>query len=55
MRDEFGGLASMVLWASVAANPVFMFDLPETQQSVRVTAEDTDGTAFILDGKPSAM
>jgi sulfur-oxidizing protein SoxY len=55
VRDEFGGLASMVLWASVAANPVFMFDLPETQQSVRVTAEDTDGTAFILDGKPSAM
>ncbi len=55
VSDEFGGLASMVLWASVAADPVFMFDIPETQQSVRISAEDTDGMSFILDGTPAKM
>lgn len=55
VKDNHGGLATMLLWASVAANPVFMFELPETQQSVRVTAKDNDGAAFLFDGAPSDM
>lgn len=52
ISDDRGSLARMLLWASVAANPTFLLDLPETQQSVRISASDTDGDAFGIDAVP---
>ena len=46
IEDERGPLADMATWAALSHDPVFLFDLPEKQQSVRVTARDTDGLAF---------
>ena len=55
VSDELGELASMQLTASIAADPVFMFELPDTQQSVRINAMDTEGDVFEFDDNPSAM
>jgi sulfur-oxidizing protein SoxY len=55
IRDDRGDLAKMLLWASVSADPVFMFELPDTQQSVRIDAEDTSGGLFEFEGQPSSM
>jgi len=55
VSDELGELASMHLTASIAADPVFMFELPDTQQSVRVNATDTEGDIFEFEDSPSAM
>lgn len=55
VSDELGDLAHMQLTASIAADPVFMFELPDTQQSVRINAKDTDGDIFEFDDRPSAM
>lgn len=55
ISDDRGDLAKMLLWASVSADPVFMFELPDTQQSVRVDARDTSGDLFEFEGKPSSM
>lgn len=55
IEDESGPLAKMLLWASVAANPVFLFDLPTTQQTVRVQAYDTGGQTFEIDSRPASM
>ena len=55
ISDDIGELARMLLWASVSADPVFMFELPDTQQSVRVDARDTNGDVFEFDGPPSSM
>jgi sulfur-oxidizing protein SoxY len=52
ISDDKGSLAKMLLWASIAANPTFLLDLPETQQSVRISASDTDGDAFEVDAVP---
>jgi sulfur-oxidizing protein SoxY len=54
IADEAGPIAELVTWAALASNPSFFFDLPESQQSVRVTASDTRGLAFEgLDPAPS--
>lgn len=55
IADENGALADLALWASVAADPVFYFDLPDSRQSVRISAEDTAGAIFDLVGKPARM
>ncbi len=55
VSDDLGDLASMQLTASVAADPVFMFELPDTQQSVRINAVDTEGDVFEFEDRPSAM
>ncbi len=55
VSDELGELANMQLTASIAADPVFMFELPDTQQSVRVNAKDTQGDIFEFEDRPSAM
>ena len=46
IEDEQGGLADLTAWAALSHNPVFHFDLPDRQQSVRVTARDTAGLLF---------
>ena len=54
IADEAGPIAELVTWAALASNPSFFFDLPDSQQSVRVTASDTKGLAFEgLDPAPS--
>lgn len=54
VADEAGPIADLVTWAALASDPSFFFDLPETRQSVRVTASDTRGLAFEgLDPAPS--
>ena len=55
VSDDLGDLAHMQLTASIAADPVFMFELPDTQQSVRVNAADTEGDIFNFEDRPSAM
>jgi sulfur-oxidizing protein SoxY len=55
VSDDRGELASMQLTASVAADPVFMFELPDTQQSVRINATDTEGDVFEFEDHPSSM
>jgi sulfur-oxidizing protein SoxY len=55
VSDDLGELASMQLTASVAADPVFMFELPDTQQSVRINATDTQGDVFDFEDSPSSM
>ncbi|MDP6953647.1 MAG: quinoprotein dehydrogenase-associated SoxYZ-like carrier [Alphaproteobacteria bacterium] len=52
ISDDKGSLARMLLWASIAANPTILLDLPETQQSVHISASDTDGDAFEIDAIP---
>ncbi|MDP6952738.1 MAG: quinoprotein dehydrogenase-associated SoxYZ-like carrier [Alphaproteobacteria bacterium] len=53
--NESGAVANMQLWASVASDPDFMFDLPEKLQSVRVSAADTEGDDFAVDAKPTTI
>ena len=54
VEDEDGPIADMITWAALASDPSFFFDLPDTQQSVRVQASDTKGFAFeALDPAPS--
>lgn len=54
IADEDGPIAELVTWAALSSNPSFFFDLPESRQSVRVTASDTHGLAFEgLDPAPS--
>lgn len=55
IADDGGPLADLALWASVAADPVFYFDLPESRQSVRVSAADTAGGIFEIAGRPARM
>lgn len=55
VSDDRGELATMHLTASVAADPTFMFELPDTQQSVRIDARDTGGEIFQFDDRPSSM
>ena len=55
VSDDRGQLANMQLTASVAADPVFMFELPDTQQSVRINATDTEGDIFEFEDRPSSM
>ena len=55
VSDDKGDLATMHLTASIAADPVFMFELPDTQQSIRINAKDTGGEIFEFDDRPSAM
>lgn len=50
-----GDLATMTLWASVAADPAFVFDLPEKQRSIRVNADDTNGDAFATEARPTTV
>ena len=46
IEDERGELAEMETWAALSHDPVFHFDLPGTQEVVRVTARDSAGLAF---------
>ncbi len=55
LAGDRGPLAELTLWASVAADPVFYFDLPESQQSVRISATDTAGEVFEIAGRPARM
>lgn len=55
VSDDRGELATMQLTASIAADPVFMFELPDTQQSVRINATDTEGDVFEFEDDPSSM
>lgn len=55
VAGDSGTLATVRLWASVAADPTLMFDLPEEQRHVRVEATDTDGAAFALAGRPPTI
>ena len=55
LAGDGGPLAELTLWASVAADPTFVFDLPESQSSVRVAARDTAGAVFETAGAPSRM
>lgn len=55
VADDGGTLAELALQASVAADPVFHFDLPDSRQSLRVSAEDTSGALFELAGRPGRM
>lgn len=52
---DSGALAELRLWASVAGDPTLMFDFPETQRSVRVSATDTDEALFSLAARPSTI
>jgi sulfur-oxidizing protein SoxY len=54
VEDDDGPIADLVTWAALSSDPNFFFDLPESRQSVRVTASDTMGLAFEgLDPAPS--
>ena len=55
VADDGGTLAELALQASVAADPVFHFDLPDSRQSLRISAEDTSGALFELAGRPGRM
>lgn len=46
VEDDLGALADMTTWAALSHDPVFHFDLPGRQETVRVTARDTAGLAF---------
>lgn len=46
LEDAAGPIADLVTWAAIASDPDFIFDLPDTLQSVRVTASDSAGLAF---------
>lgn len=50
-----GDLATMVLWASVASDPAFVFDLPEKQKSISVNAGDTNGEDFATEAQPTTV
>ena len=50
-----GDLATMTLWASVASDPAFVFDLPKKQRSIRVNAADTNGDDFAVDARPTTI
>lgn len=50
-----GDLATMTLWASVASDPAFVFDLPEKQRTIRVNAADTNGEDFAVDAQPTTI
>ena len=49
VEDENGPIADLITWAALSSDPSFFFDLPETQESVRVQASDTKGMAFEAD------
>ena len=53
--DQSGEVAKMLLWASIASDPAFMFDLPEKLQTVRVSAADTEGDDFGIDARPTTI
>ena len=55
VTGDSGPLAELTLWASVAADPTFIFDLPESQSNVRVAARDTAGALFERTGAPARM
>ncbi len=46
VEDAAGPIADLVTWAAIASDPNFFFDLPDSLQSVRVTASDTLGLDF---------
>lgn len=46
IADETGPIADMTTWAALSSDPVFILDLPERQQSIRVSAHDSAGLAF---------
>jgi sulfur-oxidizing protein SoxY len=50
-----GEVAKMLLWASIAADPAFMFDLPQKLQTVRVSAADTEGDDFAIAAQPTTI
>ena len=46
IEDEQGPIADLVTWAALSSDPVFTLDMPERQQSVRVSATDSSGLDF---------
>ncbi len=46
IADDAGPIADLVTSAALASDPNFYFDLPDSLQSVRVTASDTKGLLF---------
>ncbi len=46
VEDTAGPIADLVTWAAIASDPNFFFDLPDSLQSVRVTASDSSGLDF---------
>jgi len=46
IEDARGPIADLVTWAALSSDPVFTLDIPERQQSVRVSATDSSGLDF---------
>ena len=46
VEDAAGPIADLETTAALASDPNFYFDLPDSLQSVRVTASDTEGLGF---------
>lgn len=46
VADETGPIADLVTSAALASDPNFYFDLPDSLQSVRISASDTKGLLF---------
>lgn len=46
IEDEQGPIADLVTFAALSSDPVFILDMPERQQSLRVTATDSSGLDF---------
>lgn len=46
IEDTQGPIADLVTFAALSSDPVFILDMPERQQSIRVSATDSDGLDF---------
>ena len=46
IEDAQGPIADLVTWAALSSDPVFILDIPERQQSIRVSATDSNGLDF---------
>lgn len=55
ISDDTGPVAEMQTSAALASDPTITLDLPDTHQSLRISASDSEGSAFEYFDEPPAM